>query len=152
MTTTHPTKPTKFKCTQPGCEKEYNDKAHLGIHLRTAHGIAGKSHNATKTRQKRDAERLERVKTAAADQATKRKYTKRSTTLATLPQEANGHISHISNGQAQAPTRKNQTEAALAIGLGRFQELSKNMAFEFDLGARTFAAQLAELIYASTLR
>jgi hypothetical protein len=43
-------------------------------------------------------------------------------------------------------------EATLAVALGRFQELSRSMAYEFDLPPRLFTAQLATLIYRSTLR
>jgi hypothetical protein len=140
----------KFKCTQPGCSAEYNDKAHLGIHLRAAHGIAGQSPNAIKHRELRHAAKAAKAE-AKPEAKSKRKYTKRSE-LATIPQEANGHIHHTSNGQTQTFSHKNQTQAALTIGLGRFQELSKNLAYEYDLGAKSFAAQFAELIYATTLR
>jgi uncharacterized C2H2 Zn-finger protein len=43
-------------------------------------------------------------------------------------------------------------EAVIAIGLGRFQELSRSLAFEHDLPPRMFAARLAGLIYATTVR
>jgi hypothetical protein len=132
MTTTHPTKPTKFKCTEPGCNEEYNDNAHLGIHKRAAHGILGKSHQAIKK--------------------PKRKYSKRSTTLATLPhEEANGQIQRA-NGQAQTSTRRFHAEAALAVAYGRFQELCKGIAFEYDLPPRSFTARFVELIRAEALR
>jgi hypothetical protein len=108
------TKPEKFKCTEPGCEAEYNDKAHLGINLRAKHGIAGRSANAIKNRELRHAAK------AAEAQPTKRKYTKRSE-LATIPQETNGHVHPTSNGQAQTLSRPRfHSEAALAVAYGRF--------------------------------
>jgi hypothetical protein len=136
----------KFKCTQPGCSAEYNDAAHLGIHLRAKHGIAGQSANAIKNRELRHA-----AKAAQAEaKPTKRKYTKRSNQLATIP-ETNGHINH-SNGQAQAVSRRFHSEAAIAVAYGRFQELCKNVAFEYDLPPRSFTAKFIELIQSETLR
>jgi hypothetical protein len=142
------TQPTKHKCTQPGCSAEYNDAAHLGIHLRAAHGIKGKSHNSVKRRQKlKDAE-----KATAAQPTPKRRYTKRSTTLATIPQEVNGN--HASNGQvqAQAVSRRFHAEAALAVAFGQFKELCKGIAFEYDLPPRSFTARFVEFLHAETLR
>jgi hypothetical protein len=142
--TTHP---TKFQCTQPGCEAEYNDKAHLGIHLRAAHGIKGKSKNSIKRRQKlKDAE-----KATATQPNPKRRYTKRSTTLATIPQEVNGNAS---NGQVQAQTvsRRFHAEAALAVAFGQFKELCKGVAFEYDLPPRSFTARFVEFLHAEALR
>jgi hypothetical protein len=131
--------PEKFKCTQPGCDKEYNDKPHLGIHLRAAHGIAGTSPTAIKGREQRHAAK------AAADKPTKRKYTKRSQ-LATIPPEVNGHVHHASNGQAQTFPRRYHAEAALAVAFGRFQALCTSICFEYDLAPRSFTAQLVDLI------
>jgi hypothetical protein len=145
------TPPAKFKCTQPNCDKEYKDRAHLGIHLRAAHGIAGKSLNAVKSRNKRE------LAAAAipADQAkAKRKYNKRSTSLATTRHETNGQAHHTTiNGQAhQITSRRFTTEAALAVAYVRYQELCSRTAFEYDLPPRTFAAQLRDVIAAETLR
>jgi hypothetical protein len=139
------TQPTKHKCTQPGCEAEYNDKAHLGIHLRAAHGIKGKSKNSIKRRQK-----LKGAEKATAASTPKRRYTKRSTTLATIPQEVNGNHT---NGQVQAQTvpRRFHAEAALAVAYGRFQELCKGVAFEYDLPSRSFTARFIEFIHAAPL-
>jgi hypothetical protein len=145
------TQPTKFKCTQPGCSAEYNDKPHLGIHLRAAHGIAGKSHTARTAREKR--QKLKDAEKATTTQPTpKRRYTKRSTTLATIPQEANGN--HTGNGQVQAQTlsRRFHAEAALAVAFGQFKELCKGIAFEYDLPPRSFTARFVEFLHAEALR
>jgi hypothetical protein len=130
------TQPEKFKCTEPGCGAEYDDAAHLGIHRRAKHGIFGKKH----------------AKKAAEAQPTKRKYTKRSQ-LATIPnEEANGHVNHTGNGQAQTLSRRFHSEAALIVAFSRFKELCAGVAFEYDLPPRSFTARLIELIHSETLR
>lgn len=67
-------------------------------------------------------------------------------TAATTP--SNGH--HPSQ-EAHAVT-DGIPEATLALGLGRFQELSRQLAFEHDLPPRLYASRLAGLIYAATVR
>ena len=63
------------------------------------------------------------------------------------PATSNGHQeAHV------APTGDPIPEATLAIGLGRFQELSRQLAFEFDLPPRLLTSRLAGLIYAATVR
>lgn len=142
------TKHVKVKCTEPGCNAEYNDNAHLGIHKRTAHGIVGSSVNSKKKREQRAAAK---AAAAAADQPAKRTYTKRSNALATL--ETSTNHQGQANGQANGLTpRRFHAEAALAVAYGRFQELCKGIAFEYDLPPRSFAARFAELIHAETLR
>lgn len=139
-------KPEKFKCTEPGCTKEYNDNAHLGIHRRAAHGIQGKSHNAVKKREERAA-----AKAAATAAQTKRTYKKRSNTLATIPEvspQSNGYT----NGNGQATSRRFHAEAALAVAFGRFKELCASVAFEYDLPPRSFTSKFIELIHSETLR
>lgn len=137
----------KFKCTQPHCGKEYNDAAHLGIHLRAAHGIKGRSHKSIKRREKRAAAAKAKLLTKP-----KRQYTKRSTAIETIShEEANGQVSHTTNGFSQATTRRFAAEAALAVAFDRFKELSTRVAIEYDLPPRSFAARLRELIAAEAL-
>lgn len=62
----------------------------------------------------------------------------------------NGH--HASQEAHPAPASDPIPEAVVAIGLGRFQELSRQLAFEHDLPPRLFASRLAGLIYAATVR
>ena len=64
------------------------------------------------------------------------------------PTPSNGH--HPSQ-EAHAAT-DGIPEATLALGLGRFQELSRQLAFEHDLPPRLYASRLAGLIYAATVR
>jgi len=148
----------KFKCTEPECGKEYNDAAHLGIHRRAAHGILGRSANAMK-RAAQAAKLPEPAPIADAEPitkqpVTKRKYTKRSLQLAkqTLPPIAsNGAGVNHSNQEAHfAPD--GIPEVTLAIALGRFQELCRSMAFEFDIPPKLFTQRLAELIYRAQVR
>jgi hypothetical protein len=144
-------KPEKLKC--PDCEKEYDDAAHLGIHRRAAHGILGTSAQAIKRRK--EIADAKKAAAKAAQPPTKRKYTKRSNKLATLPQAVSVQSNHQTNGHGQTSgitPRRYTTEAALAVGFGQFKELCKNLAFEYDLPSRSFAAQLINLLHAETLR
>jgi hypothetical protein len=131
-----------FVC--PECGKKYNDAAHVGIHRRAAHGIMGKSANAIKSRNSPPP-----VPAEAATPA-KRKYTKRSTAIDTF-QQSKAHL----NGNGRRPqieAHPFHTEAAIAVAFGRYKELCTSVAVEYDLPPRSFAARLAQLIYAETLR
>jgi hypothetical protein len=135
------TKPTKYKCDQPGCEAEYDRPTGLGIHKLRAHGIKGSSPSVLSLRKKRKAEA----------QTPKRKYTKRSSELAkteTFPLPINGHA----NGHAPETSFGSIPEATLALALGRVQGLCTSFATEFDLPSRSFTAQLAALLYATTVQ
>ena len=71
----------------------------------------------------------------------------KKTQTITVRAASNGHQeAHV------APTGDPIPEATLAIGLGRFQELSRQLAFEFDLPPRLLTSRLAGLIYAATVR
>lgn len=151
----------KFKCTQADCTKEYNDAAHLGIHLRAAHGILGRSANAIKNRELKAAQAAAKLPEPApiAEAVTKtaqpkRKYKKRSLQLAkqTLPPIAsNGAGVNHSNQEGHfAPD--SVSEVTLAIAYGRFQELCRSVSFEFDVPPKLFAQRLAELIYRAQVR
>jgi hypothetical protein len=134
----------KFAC--PECGKQYNDAAHVGIHRRAAHGVKGKSRNAIKRRNSIGLPPAAPVESTPA----KRKYTKRSTNLETIPQS---HIHSLNgNEQPRPQTRPFHAEAALAVAFGRFKELCTSIAVEYDLPPRSFAARLAELIHAEALR
>jgi len=71
---------------------------------------------------------------------------KTQTIVVSAPATSNGHHQETHTPPDGIP------EATLALGLGRFQELSRSIAFEHDLPPRMFAARLAGLIYAATVR
>lgn len=138
------------KCTWPGCTAAYKLATGLGIHKLRAHGIPGQSKSALDARNYR-ARKAARL--AAANPTTeKRKYTKRSTALVKTA-EATPLANHNGNADSSHETAFGVIpQATLALALGRFQELSKSIAFEHDLPPRSFAAQLATLIYATQVR
>jgi hypothetical protein len=131
----------------PHCPKTFKAKTGLGSHLRT-HGVAGTSPTTVKYREQRDARAARSAVAVAAavppvKPSHKRKYTKRSTEIANLPQ-AQDRISRQPHPQDR--TASGIPETTLAVAYGRFTELCNSMANEFDLPPRTFAAQLATLI------
>jgi hypothetical protein len=73
---------------------------------------------------------------------------KTQTLVVSAPATSNGHHP----GEEAHTPPDGIPEATLALGLGRFQELSRSIAFEHDLPPRMFAARLAGLIYAATVR
>lgn len=141
MTTT---KKAKFKC--PDCVKVYNDAAHLGIHRAAAHGIPGTSVNAVKRRRKAAAQQQTQLEAPRQ----KRRYTKRSELATTTP------AIYISNGHHPKAQRQGFTDdipdALIAVTSGRFIELCRSVAHEFDLPPRMFAARVAAFIYGTTVR
>jgi len=155
----------KFKCTEDGCKKEYNDAAHLGIHKRAAHGIAGISGNARRRRELR-AERaaaalpepapvVESAEVVNTTAQPKRKYAKRRSLQ--LAKQTKSEIA--SNGAGENhPNQEGHfapdsiPEAALALALGRFQELCRSVAYELDLPARMFTERVAAFVYAAQVR
>jgi len=141
-------------CGIDGCKAEYKDAAHLGIHRRAKHGILGRSHTSQKARalKAENEAKLANPEPAAVNGSgmrSKRKYMKRSTALANIDQ------AHPTNGNehfSKTSYRPFHAEAALAVAYGRFKELCTSIAVEYDLPPRSFAARLAELIHAETLR
>lgn len=61
------------------------------------------------------------------------------------------HVLHAAEEESHVD-RNGIPEATLAVALGRFQELCRSMAFELDLPPRSFAARVAGLVYAATIR
>jgi hypothetical protein len=80
---------------------------------------------------------------------------KRSLQLAkqTLPPiVSNGAGVNHSNNQEAHVAPDGIAEVTLALALGRFQELCRSMAFEFDIPPKLFTQRLAELIYRAQVR
>lgn len=143
-------KPNNFACPHEGCDKVYKDAAHLGIHRRAAHGVLGRSHKAKRMQDVKAS--LPQPAPITAETRTKRKYNKRSTSLATLPETATFQANGNGHYRPQTATRPFHAEAALAVAFGRFKELCTSVAVEYDLPPRSFAAKLIELIQSETLR
>lgn len=62
-------------------------------------------------------------------------------------------IAATHNGHKEShPTPNGIAESTLALALGRFQGLCESMASQFDIPPRSFTAELARLIYATTIR
>jgi len=169
--TTKPT-PTKHQC--PECDAQYDHPRRLAIHRRYKHGIKGSAPSTIAARKKKAGSTTvhnrfkghfpcthEGCKFIAQWKGglthhlnTTHRNTKRSLQLAkqTLPPIAsNGAGVNHSNQEAHfAPD--GISEVTLALALGRFQELCRSMAFEFDIPPKLFAQRLAELIYRAQVR
>ena len=162
--------PTKHQC--PECPAHYADARGLAIHRRYKHGIAGTSPAAVSARSKRHGSTTVHKRLSGRFPCTECKFvakwqggltkhmrsihgTKRSLSIEkqTLPPiVSNGAGANHSDNQEGHFATDGIPQATLALALGRFQELSKSIAFEHDLPAKSFTARLAELIYATSLR
>jgi C2H2-type zinc-finger domain len=67
-----------------------------------------------------------------------------------IPVSQNGHHPHADEAQIAASDRA--LEVALAITLGRFTEICRSMATQYDIPERMFAARFAELVYRTQIR
>jgi uncharacterized C2H2 Zn-finger protein len=121
-----------LKC--PHCDFTAKWKGGLTLHVSKAH-------------------RLDAPPAEPAPTNGKRKYTRREIDQPAhaiiVSSQANGLASHAQEGH---PVTDGIPEGTLALALGRFQELCRSIAFEHDLPPRMFAARLAGLIYAATVR
>lgn len=117
----------------PKCEYMAKNKAGLSIHLSAQHGVVGKYHARHELRKQRKG-----IKANAPN----------STALTTIQDsEDHRHANAIqqTNGYHIDP-------ATIAVAFGRFQELCRALAVEFDVPPRMFARELSDVIHAATLR
>jgi hypothetical protein len=109
----------------------------LGRHKLSAHGIPGNSSSSIAYRKAKEANALTSKRSLAA---TKPPQTHQATNRLPKPE------SHQAGYQNQIP------EGALAVAFGRFQELCRSFAFEYDLPPKLFTSRLSQLISASAVR
>lgn len=124
-----------LQCTE--CGFRATSKIGLANHLARIHKILSQSGRAKLKRE-------ERAQLRAAKKGTTIEPAQTITAVAITTN--NGH-----HQEAHTPAN-GIPEGTLALALGRFQELCRSIATEHDLPPRSFAAQLARLIYATTLR
>lgn len=122
----------------PECEFHAHNPGGLALHRLKQHGVVSerRSTELRRLQQRFDAKKrglpIEPAQTVTAVAVT-------STSNGHHPQESH----FVGNGIPQA---------TLALALGRVQELCRSIATEHDLPPRSFAAELARLIHATTLR
>ena len=167
------TTPTKHQC--PECPANYDDARGLATHRRYKHGIAGKSKTAMQYQEQKNAgstrvhTRLKGSFPCTHEGCTfvaqwkgglthhMRTHSKNKRSLQLAKQNrteiaSNGAGANHSNSQEANFAPDGIPEATLAVALGRFQELCRSMAFEFDLPPRMFTQRVAALIYRSQIR
>lgn len=162
----------KYKCDQ--CRETFNLPQVLGSHRRRVHGIIGTTPGAIRRE-------LQRKKTTApaADQGWNplkcarcefiaqrvgglhhhmqaahgiTRQQRKENQLAKLPAQTitlNGQAPAHHEGQANPD---GIPDALIAVASGRFIELCRSMAFEYDLPSRLFAARVAAFIYGTQVR
>jgi hypothetical protein len=164
----------RFKCDQTDCNRTFVTLTGLGSHKRAFHGILGTSPSTVKAREKVERESTTppltsnqcphcpfiakgigplklhlRKKHADLNPTPKpgkeKSLVKRTTKAITL----NGHAQE--NGQDHS-NANGIPDALVAVASGRFTEICRSMAFEFDLPPRMFTARVAALVYATTVR
>jgi C2H2-type zinc-finger domain len=150
----------------------------LATHRRLAHGVEGTSRSTINARKRKQKKRdpkpySTRVKGRFpcphcdfvgnwkgglthhmnAAHKTNRNGSKRSQLVKfteAIPVSQNGHNPHAEEAQATASDRA--LEVTLAITLGRFTEICRSMAAQYDIPERVFAARFAELVYRTQIR
>lgn len=123
----------------------------LGRHKLSAHNIPGQSHAAIAYRKAKAKEthgkqqpRTHRASSKAHQEATPALTRTKKTAIQKVRQ--NHHQHRFDNGELTIP------EGALAVAFGRFQELCRSFAFEYDLPPKLFTSRLTQLISASAVR
>lgn len=167
-----------FSC--PDCEFIAVNKAGMTIHRKAKHGAASESKTAIAIRangdplQCPDCEFHALSKIGLANHRNRMHGVASASTLAIRKREERTNIKAKKRGLPIEPAQTITAfaiaspngyhpqeahfdpdgipEATLALTLGRFQELCFSVAKEHDLPPRRFAAKLAKLIYATTLR
>lgn len=121
----------------PECEFHAHNPGGLALHRLKQHGVVSDRRNTELRRLQRKAAKKRGLPIEPAQTVTAVAIT--STSNGHHPQESH----FVGNGIPQA---------TLALALGRVQELCRSIATEHDLPPRSFAAELARLIHATTLR
>jgi DNA-directed RNA polymerase subunit M/transcription elongation factor TFIIS len=159
----------------PDCDYRAKSKAGLTIHRKAEHGTVSNSATATAIRasnplQCPQCEFVALTKIGLANHRTRthgttskhqlrlQKVAERKAAKKGLPIEPSQTVTAVAvtnNGHHPEESHfatNGIPEGTLALALGRFQELCRSIATEHDLPPRSFASQLARLIYATTLR
>ena len=153
----------KFQCDL--CDESFRAPTALGMHKRLKHGILGTSKAALhyhKTMAKAEAapavktlpepipvkKKMGRPPLDPSERKPRKKYSKRSTQVATIPASQNGHNQPNlpSLPQWGGVASRHATETAIAVAYGRFTALCGEIAREFDLPPVTFARQFTSFI------
>ena len=124
-----------FRCEE--CNLDFRAPQALGRHRQQKHGIPGSSYSAQTLHARKAAENN-------PNQPPKRKYTKRSDQLATIPASQNGHRAHPEHHHHEDTF--NSTEAAVSFAYGRYFQLCEEVSREFGIPSQHFARQLSAFI------
>ena len=127
-----------FQCTHCGYISQ--SKAGLSNHLRSAHGDT--------SNHKPGYVRSTDFKTRLKSKGTKLAKLTPQTIVVARSQEApaTNHSEGHSDGIQTIP------DSVVAITTGRFQELCRSIAYQYELPEKLFAARVAALVYATTVR
>jgi hypothetical protein len=115
----------------------------LGRHKRAAHGVLGKSHSSIAYRNAKAKE-----VTNGKQQPTPTPEPKKRGRPAKVVLGSKAAIQKVHHNQNAFGI----PEGALAVAFGRFQELCRSFAFEYDLPPKLFTTRLSQLISASAVR
>ena len=155
------TSKTKLQC--PECTATFDGPLApqtLGRHRRFKHGIKGTAH-ASKSTEKFPCPHCDFAganKSGLAHHLNKKHgdfsqhgRNRKGNQLAHSPQTNSATLAPT-NGQAHEGFTDAIPDALVAVASGRFIELCRSVAFEYDLPPRLFAARVAAFIYGSTVR
>jgi hypothetical protein len=128
---------------------KFDEPAHLGRHRRFSHGVLGRE--AQKFRKLEEEIKEKNANSAAIEVSkpveiieVKAPKLKRKSPKRREPEQ----LEHHSNGALHFDI----DPTTVAVAFGRFTELCRSFAFEYDVPPRLLARRLAELIHAQALR
>jgi hypothetical protein len=168
-------KPGAFKCDQPECSFTTNFPQVLGNHKLRKHGIGATSKTALRRKLMKagarpnkpgnhDPHPCEHCLFVAKWKGGLSKHMKAAhpeVVLSPTPKKEKALVKRtaktiVLNGHVpQSEDHSNANgipDALIAVASGRFAEICRQMAFEFDLPPRMFTARVAALIYATQVR
>lgn len=129
----------KFPCTEPGCDREFDDNRGLGTHRRTKHGILGMSSAAVTARQKR--KEAEAVAKAAAKRPSGRPVGSTINNGAKPPVKPTVNKSH----HALVPRRVEEAVFPLALvgySMAKLEDLGQKIGRENGLEEKPFVREV----------
>jgi hypothetical protein len=131
----HVNEPQSVTCDLCG-RGPFNSFKGLVFHRRLKHGISTPRQNALAT-----------LTPERNDKHGNPQTTNRGTLTTNQPE-----VEHHLNGSSQHQGQYEIPEATLAVAFGRFTELCRTIAVEYDLPPRLFAHRLSELIHSAQVR
>jgi hypothetical protein len=138
------------------CDRTFPRNSELGRHKLAKHGIPGMTYSSQWQRRKNEKLKQE---AALAAQSHSTPTPKENIHALTVPpaklgrprKQKNITVNHHQTIIAVGPLESSY-EGPAAIAVGRFQEVCRSLAYQYELPEKLFAARVTELLYATQVR